>query len=115
MQNSLTFPRYYAIANPFFSRLRISLKAFLVILSLIAALSAGYYILQVNNLISKTYIIQKDEKQLTQLEKENSNLEAETARINSLYNIEGLVKNLNFEKSNNTRYIKILSNQVARE
>ena len=72
-----------------------------------------FYIFQINSVISGGYLIQNCQKKITELSKENETLAIDSARINSLNNVENRIKELGFEKIEKVNYIKILENQIV--
>lgn len=72
-----------------------------------------FYIFQVNNEISKRYLIQSYKQKISEITKENKNLEVKAVQINSLDKIIGLLEPLNFEKTEKIHYIRILDKQVV--
>lgn len=72
-----------------------------------------FYIFQVNAEISERYSIREYEKTLDKLSKENKTLGINSLQVNSLKNIEELLKNFNFEKVEKISYIQVLDNQVV--
>jgi len=79
---------------------------------LIAALLV-FYIFQVNNEISRRYLIQNYKQKITQITKENKELEIQAVQINSLDKIMGLLASSNFEKTEKINYIRVLGKQVV--
>ncbi|PIP23302.1 MAG: hypothetical protein COX90_00365 [Candidatus Nealsonbacteria bacterium CG_4_10_14_0_2_um_filter_38_17] len=94
--------------------LKISLKilwaaSFIVLLFLL-----GFYIFQVNDLTKKIYSIQNYEDKLEELSFEAKNSEISFSTVNSLATLESQIQNLNLEKVNQIKYIKVLDSQVAK-
>jgi len=91
----------------------ITLRLFwlLIILSVVALLV--FYLFQVNAVVSERYLIQKYEKRISEISRENQNLEISSAQTNSLDNITALLGELNFEKADKIHYIRVLDTQVV--
>lgn len=92
---------------------KINLRIFLVlsVLSIIALLI--FYVFQVNAGVSERYLIQGYEEKLSEISKENQNLEISSVQANSLNNITVLIEGLNFEKTDKIYYIRVLDNQIV--
>jgi len=91
--------------------LRVKILSFLSICSI--AILLGFYIFQANAMTEETYLLQNQQKKIRGLSQENSELEISLSKTNSLLNVEQLVNNLNFEKTNQIRYLRVLEGQVA--
>lgn len=86
---------------------RVTLSFFLV--ALVCALGV-FYIFEVNNLATKGYEIDKLEKQLNDLKKENDRLQIEAAELKSMYNIEEKTKELNMIVPKDVSYMNLPGN-----
>lgn len=115
MNNVLILNPPISFSFPLRIKQKYSLKNFLILNIILIVLLIGFCIFQVNSLITKGYLVQNYEKQLNDLTVENEGLEIKFGKINSLENIDTLVKNLNFEKVDKIYYIRILEGQVAKE
>lgn len=115
MNNVLILNPPISFSFPLRIKQKYSLKNFLILNIILIVFLIGLCIFQVNSLISKGYLVQNYEKQLNNLTVENKNLEIKFGKINSLENLDALVKNLNFEKVDKIYYIRILEGQVAKE
>lgn len=113
MNLALTLTLPFAIRNHLSLKLKIVLEIFWIfgILSVIALLV--FYIFQVNSEISARYFIREYESKLSDILKENKNLEISSVQLDSLDNIAISLKNLNFEKSGKIKYIRVFNNQVV--
>jgi len=113
MNLTLSLDTSFALKNHYPLKLKIILRTFwiLAILSVISLLV--FYIFQVNSEISARYLIREYEKKLSEILKENKNLEISSSQVDSLENIAALLENLNFEKSGKIKYIRVLNNQVV--
>jgi len=83
---------------------RVTLSFFLVIL---VCATGVFYIFEVNNLATKGYEIDKYEKQLNDLKKENERLQIQAAELKSMYNIEEKTKNLNMIVPKDVSYMNL--------
>jgi len=115
MNNVLILNPPISFSFPLRIKQKYSLKNFLILNIILIVLLIGFCIFQVNSLITKGYLVQNYEKQLNDLTVENEGLEIKFGKINSLENIDTLVKNLNFEKVDKIYYIRILEGQMAKE
>jgi len=115
MNNVLILNPPISFSFPLRIKQKYSLKNFLILNIILIVLLIGFCIFQVNSLITNGYLVQNYEKQLNDLTVENEGLEIKFGKINSLENIDALVKNLNFEKVDKIYYIRILEGQVAKE
>ncbi|MBZ9578490.1 hypothetical protein KJA14_01425 [Patescibacteria group bacterium] len=115
MNNSsiLNFPISLIRALPL--KLRFNLKVFWVLFLILIITLLAFYIFQFNALTSETYKIQNSQKKINEFSVENENLEIQLAELNSLANIETLIKEFNFEKVDKIHYIKILESQIVKE
>lgn len=66
-----------------------------------------FYIFEVNNLATKGYEIDKLEKQLNNLQKENERLQIEAAELKSMYRIEEKTKELNMVVPKDVSYMNL--------
>ncbi len=84
------------------------------ILSIISIITLlVFYIYQVNAGVSESYLIQKYEKNIAEVSKENQNLGISAVQINSLNNITALLEPLNFERIDKIHYIRVLDTKVV--
>ena len=108
------------ILNPTFSfaltlRRKLSLNVFRIIILLSIVVLLIYYIVQVNGMIHKAYLIQNYEETSNKLSQENEALKINSSQLNSLDNIEDLIKELGFEKVNRVDYIQVLEGSVVKK
>lgn len=83
---------------------RVTLSFFLVVL---VCATGVFYIFEVNNLATKGYEIDKLEKQLNNLQKENERLQIEAAELKSMYRIEEKTKELNMVVPKDVSYMNL--------
>jgi hypothetical protein len=93
---------------------KINLKLFWIASFILLLFLMGFYIFQVNDITKKIYSIQKYEDRLGDLSFETENSEINFSSINSLAILESKIQNLNLEKVNQVKYIKVLDSQVAK-
>ena len=91
----------------------VTLRLFWLLTILSAAALLAFYVFQVNAVVSERYLIQKYEKRISEISRENQNLEISSAQTNSLDNIIALLGELNFEKADKIHYIRVLDTQVV--
>lgn len=72
-----------------------------------------YALFQVNSIVQNTYLLQDYENTLEELSEENSKLGVQFSQLNSLENLEVLIQDLDYEKVNRIKYIRILEGQVV--
>lgn len=112
MNNTLILNHPHSLIIKLLKR-SITLRLFwlLTILSVVALLA--FYVFQVNAVVSERYSVQKYEKRMSEISRENQNLEISSAQTNSLDNIIALLGELNFEKADKIHYIQVLDTQVV--
>lgn len=86
---------------------RVTLSFLLVVL--VCAVGV-FYIFEVNNLATKGYEIDKYEKQLNNLKKENERLRIQEAELKSMYRIEERTRDLNMIVPKNVSYVNLPGN-----
>ncbi len=109
MNNTLTL-NHSLIIKPLKKLITLRLFWFLAVLS--AAALLVFYVFQINAAVSERYSIQKYEKRISEVSRENQNLEISSAQTNSLDNITAFLGELNFEKVDKIHYIQVLDTQV---
>lgn len=92
---------------------RIILRLFWIISFILVTFSLIFYVFQVNAEVSERYLIQKYEQKLSEVLKENQNLEISSVQASSLDDIMVLMEGLNFEKVDKIHYIRVLGNQIV--
>lgn len=63
-----------------------------------------FYIFQINGLMSNLYSVQNYEQKLIQLSNANKKLEINFLKLNSLENIDKMIKDFSFEKTDKIYY-----------
>jgi len=113
MINTLILRQPFVLTSRFSLKWKIILNLFwfLSIISIISFLV--FYVFQVTSEASARYSIQKYEKKLEQISKENKILEIGMVETNSLNNILAEIGKLNFEKTEKVHYIQVVNNQVV--
>lgn len=102
-----------SVARPFVVRWRFNTKAFWILGFLLIAPLLIFYIFQVNAVTKTSFLILSYEKKVTLLSQENKNLEINFSQVNSLANLETLLKNSNYEKIDKVHYIRVLEGTVV--
>lgn len=92
----------------------VSLNLKLVIIGM-AILMGFTYLVQVNKVSTTGFEIQELEQRAAELKKENTKLELEAARLESLANIEQKVQELNLVSTEKVDYLEIRDSQVAQK
>jgi len=93
---------------------RISLRVVWILSLIIIGFLLSFYISQVIELTETAFSISDHEKKIATLSQEDKNLEINFSQINSLANLEILIKDLNYEKiGDKVYYIRVLEEQVA--
>ena len=113
MNNPSTFNLPISISYPFVLRWRSNLKAFWIFSVVLIILLLTFYVFQINSLIQNTYVIQGYEEKVKDLTEGNKKLEINLAELNSLQNLEHLVKSLNYTEAGKIKYIQVLGGQVV--
>ena len=108
---SITFP--FSIVSSFDLKRVLKLRYLLVLSVASALLMAGFYIFQVNAIISEGYSINDYQSKLTQLSQDNKRLEVSSLKSNSLNITEQKIQELGFEKIDKINYIQLIDNQVV--
>lgn len=84
------------------------------VISILAIFSfLALYLFQVTNEASLSYSIQKSEKKIQELSKNNKVLEVSSLEKESLNSVLASIDQLNFEKVEKAQYIKVINNQVV--
>jgi len=81
--------------------------------SMIVFLLLGFYVYQVNAETSGRYSVQDYQKRISELSKENKNLEINSAQAGSLNSIAELIEELGFEKTDKIEYIKVVDTLIV--
>jgi len=122
MNNAVTLNPPLSIVRPLRLRLssaecllrrKFNLRIFWILPLVLTGILLVFCIFQINSVIQKAYLLQGYEKKLNEISRENKKLEINFAKVNSLENIESLVKNLNYEKVGKIRYIQVLEGQIV--
>lgn len=113
MNRSLILNPPFIVRRSFSLKWGIILRVFwaLAVLSIIALLV--FYIFQVNFEVSERYLIKEYERRLAEVSQESKNLEISLVQMNSLNNVAGLLKELNFVKIDKIHYIRVLGREVV--
>jgi len=88
-------------------------KIFLILNFVLLISLLVFYVYQVNAEVSERYLIQEYEKQLNQLAKENQRLEITSIKATALVNVTEVLKETDFERTEQIKYIRVLDNQVV--
>lgn len=91
----------------------ITLRRFLVLSFLLIVFLLIFSIFQINELTRAGFLVAVYEQKLTNYSQESKDLEVNYSQINSLVNLETLLKNLNYVKVDKADYLQILESTVA--
>ncbi len=67
----------------------------------------SFCIFQIGKMISEQYLIQNLERKISEISRENKLMEISFLKKNSLYNVERLVEETQFEKMESVHYIRV--------
>jgi hypothetical protein len=113
--SSLSYP--FPINYFLFLKLKFNLKILKILsfisIGIILISSLVLYIFQINSVIQKTYLLRNYEKELSVLAENNKNLEISLSQTNNLENIQSLIRDLNYVKIGEIRYIQVMEPQVV--
>ena len=104
-----------SIIRPFVIKGKLNLRFVWIFLFGLSFSLLVFYIFQVNSLTGETYAVKNYQAKITQLTQENKNLEITFSKTSSLSNLENYLKNQNFEKISQVKYIQILESQVVKK
>lgn len=107
----LTFP--ISIKHFLILKQKFPLKALGILMSLTIFALLAFYIFQVNSVVTESYLAQDYQKKINETSRENGNLIINSAKINSLGNIEEGIKELGFEKVDKVYYLQILEEEFV--
>ncbi len=114
MHNILAINYFILATRPFFLRGRKFNFKFLYLSSIILIGTLFiFYIFQINSIIQHNYFIKNYEKKFNLLSEETKSLEIKFAQINTLENVEFLIKDLSYEKIEEINYIQLIGSQVV--
>ena len=114
MQNTLAINHFVLFTRPLILRgRRFNLKTFYLLLSILVGTLFVFYIFQINSIIQSNYSVKNYDKKLNLLSEETSNLEIKFSQVNTLENIEFLIKDLSYVKTEEVRYIQLIGSQVV--
>lgn len=71
------------------------------------------YVFQVNSEVAETAIMKNYEAKISELAKENQEMEVNLVKASAIDNIAPLVSELNFEKPSKVSYIRVLGDRVV--
>lgn len=103
------------IKSLLFSNWKFTLKFCAISGFILAVISSGFLIFQLNSEASERYLISKYESKFKQLSKENQDLEIRFSKENAISDASDLAQKLNFEKINQINYIKLAESKVVKK
>jgi len=111
--------RALIINQPFILNTKLSLrrktnfKVFWFFIVILIIFLLVFYVFQVNSEAYKRYLIKKYQTEISEISRENQELEVASLQLNSLEKITSLVENLNFKKTEKIHYIKVLDGKIV--
>jgi len=115
MNNIITLNLPIPLVRPLRLKYKFNFKIFYFFSIISIGALLFLYIFQINSTIQKTYLLQGYDKKVTGLQEGNRNLEINLAKSNSIENLEILVQNLNYEKVDKIKYIKVLEDSMVKK
>ena len=100
---SLTFPLNLSLSFP----KKTSLYLVLLLISFLAFSLLIFYLFQVERLTKESYLVKTYNQEIKALTWQNLALEKEQTELSSLENVEEKIRNLNFVKVSEVKYIPI--------
>lgn len=113
MINTIILRQPFVLTRRFSLKWKIILNIFWFLGFMSIASLLVFYIFQVTSEASARYSIQKYEKKLGEISKENKILEIGAVETNSLNNVLAEIGKFNFEKVEKINYIQVINNQVV--
>ncbi|OGZ18028.1 MAG: hypothetical protein A2Z78_00595 [Candidatus Nealsonbacteria bacterium RBG_13_36_15] len=113
MQNTLAVNYFVFSSRPLILGRKLNLKIICLLSFVLIWTLFILYIFQINSIIQNNYLIKNYEKESNLLSEETKNLEIKFAQINTLENIESLIKDLSYEKIEKISYIQLIGSQVV--
>ena len=95
--------------------MKISFRKFILLTTGLSFFLLGFYVFQIQVVMGNDYKVEKYEKDIIEFSKNNSFLQMEVDRFNSLEDIETRIEDLNLVKVNEVKYIFISEEHLARE
>ena len=110
---ALTINPFILIASQTHFKKLSALKIFYFFVFVSIIILSSFYIFQANVMTKETYLIQGYQRELSETAQENMDLEISFSQMNSLVNVEDLVRGLNFEKVTQVHYLKVSEGQMV--
>ena len=95
--------------------MKISFRKFILLTTGLSFFLLSFYVFQIQVVMGDDYKVEKYEKDIIEFSKNNSFLEMEVDRFNSLEDIEIRIEDLNLVKVDELKYIFISEDHLARE
>jgi len=93
--------------------IKLDLKCFCVLGIAILLSLLALYVYQINAETSERYSVHNYQNKISELSKENKELEINSAQAGSLASISGAIEGLDFEKTDRIEYIQVMDAQVV--
>lgn len=94
-------------------KIKLSLKWIRILGAITLFSLLAFYVYQINAETSEKYSIQDYQGRISEISKENKNLEINSAQAGSLDSIAQTIKGLEFEETGEIHYIQVLEAQVV--
>ncbi|MHA1499907.1 MAG: hypothetical protein ACTSRT_20450 [Promethearchaeota archaeon] len=95
--------------------MKISFGKFILLTTGLSFFLLMFYVFQIQVVMGNDYKVEKYEKDIMEFSKNNSSLQMEIDKFNSLEDIETRIEDLNLVKVNEVKYIFISEDHLARE
>lgn len=113
MNNTLILNPPVSVIRNLVFKIKFGWKMFWILSFILMIFLLIFYILQVNLLAEETYKIQDYQKKIDKISQENESLLSNALKLSSLSNIETIIKDFGFEKTQKIHYIQVLERQVV--
>ena len=95
--------------------MKMSFRKFILLTTGLSFFLLMFYVFQIQVVMGNDYMVEKYEKDIIEFSKNNSFLEMEVDRFNSLEDIETRIENLNLVKVDELKYIFISEDHLVAE
>ncbi len=113
MNNELILIPPFSIIRKLVFKIKFNWKTIWVLGFIAIIIFLFLYIIQINTLAEETYRIQDYQNKIATITQENDIIFVNSLKKSSLSNVETLIKDLGFEKTQKIQYIHVLDRQVV--